>query len=56
MRPVKYARADDGASLAWVRGGSGVPLVKPANWLTHLQYDDDSPIWADCVEKLRFRA
>ena len=49
MRPVRFARATDGASLAWMRGGSGPPLVKAANWLTHLQYDAESPIWAHWV-------
>jgi pimeloyl-ACP methyl ester carboxylesterase len=32
-----------------MRGGSGPPLVKAANWLTHLQYDAESPIWAHWV-------
>jgi pimeloyl-ACP methyl ester carboxylesterase/DNA-binding CsgD family transcriptional regulator len=35
----------DGARLAWARHGNGSPLVKTSNWLTHLEYDWESPVW-----------
>lgn len=35
----------DGLTLAWAVSGRGVPLVKAANWLTHLEYDRESPVW-----------
>lgn len=31
--------------MAWAEAGSGPVLVKPANWLTHLEYDWESPVW-----------
>jgi pimeloyl-ACP methyl ester carboxylesterase len=31
--------------LAYSRVGKGPPLVKTGNWLTHLEFDLDSPIW-----------
>ncbi len=43
---IRYAVADDGVQVAWAELGRGPPLVKAATWLTHLQYDQDSPVWA----------
>src|SRR6516165_9513946 len=42
---VKYCRAPDGVRLAYAISGSGPPLVKSGNWLNHLEYDWESPIW-----------
>lgn len=46
MRSVKFVQTHDGKSLAWARSGSGPSLVKAAAWLTHLEYDAESPIWS----------
>lgn len=32
-------------TLAWASSGKGPPLVKASTWLTHLEYDWDSPVW-----------
>lgn len=42
---IHVTRTADGVHLAWARCGAGPPLVKAANWLTHLQHDWDSPVW-----------
>jgi class 3 adenylate cyclase len=42
---IHYCRAPDGVRLAYAISGQGPPLVKAANWLNHLEYDWDSPIW-----------
>jgi pimeloyl-ACP methyl ester carboxylesterase/DNA-binding CsgD family transcriptional regulator len=42
---VRYVAASDGVRLAWAESGAGMPLVKAATWLTHLEYDLDSPVW-----------
>jgi pimeloyl-ACP methyl ester carboxylesterase/DNA-binding CsgD family transcriptional regulator len=42
---VRYVPASDGVRLAWAESGTGRPLVKAATWLTHLEYDLDSPVW-----------
>jgi pimeloyl-ACP methyl ester carboxylesterase/DNA-binding CsgD family transcriptional regulator len=42
---VRYATARDGARLAWAEAGSGPVVVKAANWLTHLEYEWESPVW-----------
>ena len=42
---VHYARASDGVRIAWAESGSGAPLVKASNWLSHLEYEWESPVW-----------
>jgi pimeloyl-ACP methyl ester carboxylesterase/DNA-binding CsgD family transcriptional regulator len=43
---IRYLRTPDGVQLAWAEAGAGPGLVKAANWLSHLEYDWDSPIWS----------
>jgi len=47
---VRYVTASDGARLAWAESGSGATVVKAANWLTHLEYELQSPIWKHWIE------
>ena len=42
---VHFIRTDDQITLAWAEAGRGMPLVKASNWLTHLEYDWESPVW-----------
>jgi pimeloyl-ACP methyl ester carboxylesterase len=35
----------DGVRLAYSRLGGGPPLVKTGNWMTHLEFDFETPIW-----------
>ena len=42
---VRYLATPDNVRLAWAEAGQGPPLVKAANWLTHLEYDWESPVW-----------
>jgi RNA polymerase sigma factor (sigma-70 family) len=42
---VRYVATSDDVRLAWAESGTGMPLVKAATWLTHLEYDLDSPVW-----------
>ena len=41
---IHYATSRDGTRLAWAESGSGPVLVKAANWLTHLEYEWESPV------------
>ena len=45
IQEIKYCRAFDGVCLAYAISGSGPILVKSANWMNHLEYDWESPIW-----------
>ena len=42
---IHYVTASDGLRLAWADAGQGAPLVKAANWLTHLEDEWESPVW-----------
>ena len=42
---IRFLRADDGAKLAWAEAGAGPVCVKAANWLTHLEFEWESPVW-----------
>ena len=42
---IRYLRTPDDVQVAWAESGTGPTLVKAANWLTHLEYDWDSPVW-----------
>ncbi|MCB1331612.1 MAG: alpha/beta fold hydrolase [Maritimibacter sp.] len=45
---VGFCEARDGAKIAYAAIGRGPPLVKAANWLTHIEHDWDAPIWGAC--------
>jgi pimeloyl-ACP methyl ester carboxylesterase len=42
---VSFCHTPDDVRLAYAVSGSGPPLVKASNWLTHLDHDWESPIW-----------
>jgi pimeloyl-ACP methyl ester carboxylesterase/DNA-binding SARP family transcriptional activator len=42
---LRFSTARDGVRLAYATVGAGPPLVKTANWLNHLEYDWESPVW-----------
>jgi len=42
---IRLTKSADGTTIAWAEAGSGPALVKASNWLTHLEYDAESPIW-----------
>jgi pimeloyl-ACP methyl ester carboxylesterase/DNA-binding CsgD family transcriptional regulator len=45
QQSIRYLRTSDGVDLAWATMGKGPALIKAANWLTHLQFDLESPAW-----------
>jgi pimeloyl-ACP methyl ester carboxylesterase/DNA-binding CsgD family transcriptional regulator len=42
---VRFCSAPDGTRLAYAVHGRGPPLVRTATWLTHLEFDWESPVW-----------
>ena len=52
MEAVRYCTAPDGVRIAWSQDGDGPPLVKVANWLTHLDHDRASPVWRPWLREL----
>lgn len=49
---VNTCIAADGTKLAWSAIGEGPSLVKTANWLNHLEFDFESPIWRGWLREL----
>ena len=49
---VRFCTAPDGVQLAYAVSGNGPPLVRVATWLTHLDYDWESPVWRHWLEGL----
>src|SRR6266446_8904599 len=49
---IRYLRTPDGVKLAWAEAGAGPLLVKASNWLTHLEYDWESPVWKHWIRFL----
>jgi class 3 adenylate cyclase/pimeloyl-ACP methyl ester carboxylesterase len=49
---IRFCSAPDGTQLAYSMIGQGPPLVKTGNWMTHLEYDLESPIWRHLYREL----
>jgi pimeloyl-ACP methyl ester carboxylesterase/DNA-binding winged helix-turn-helix (wHTH) protein len=49
---IEFCLAPDGTRIAYSVVGSGPPLVKAANWMTHLDYDHESPVWRHWTEDI----
>lgn len=43
---IHFCATDDGVRIAYATVGAGPPLVKAANWLSHLEFDWSSPLAA----------
>ncbi len=52
---IRYCVSPDGVRVAYAISGSGPPLVKVANWLTHLDLEWRSPIWSHWIDELSSR-
>jgi DNA-binding winged helix-turn-helix (wHTH) protein/pimeloyl-ACP methyl ester carboxylesterase len=49
---IRFCSTRDGVRIAWATVGSGYPLVKAANWLNHLDYEWESPVWKHWIAEL----
>ncbi|MCI0710681.1 MAG: alpha/beta fold hydrolase [Chloroflexi bacterium] len=48
---VYFTTSFDGTRIAYAVTGSGPPLVKTATFMSHLEYDWESPIWRHWLEE-----
>ncbi|MFO0988184.1 MAG: alpha/beta fold hydrolase [Alphaproteobacteria bacterium] len=48
---IRFCTASDGVRIAYATVGQGPPLVKTANWLNHLEFDWESPVWRHAMEE-----
>ena len=49
---IHFCAAPDGVQIAYSSVGSGPPLVKAPNWMNHLEFDWQSPIWRHLLREL----
>ena len=49
---IHFCTATDGVRIAYAQVGRGPPLIKTANWLNHLEYDWESPIWSHLLDEI----
>lgn len=48
---IRFCRSPDGVRIAYAVHGSGPPMVVDSCWLSHLQYDWQSPVWRHYLEE-----
>jgi pimeloyl-ACP methyl ester carboxylesterase/DNA-binding CsgD family transcriptional regulator len=49
---LRFVTTPDGVRIAYARQGQGPPLVRAAHWLSHLEFDWQSPVWRDFLWQL----
>jgi pimeloyl-ACP methyl ester carboxylesterase/DNA-binding winged helix-turn-helix (wHTH) protein len=47
---IRFCATSDGVRLAYARVGRGPVVVKAGNWLNHLEYDWESPVWSHLLK------
>ena len=49
---IRFCRSRDGVQIAYAISGRGPPLVRAAHWMSHLQYEWESPVWRHWIDAL----
>jgi pimeloyl-ACP methyl ester carboxylesterase/DNA-binding CsgD family transcriptional regulator len=49
---IRFCTSHDGVRIAYATTGRGPPLLKAANWLSHLEFDWQSPVWRHWLAEL----
>jgi DNA-binding winged helix-turn-helix (wHTH) protein/pimeloyl-ACP methyl ester carboxylesterase len=49
---VSFCRTAEGINLAVAVCGNGLPVVKTANWMNHVEFDWQSPVWSPLLRRL----
>jgi DNA-binding winged helix-turn-helix (wHTH) protein/pimeloyl-ACP methyl ester carboxylesterase len=52
---IRFCTAADRTRIAYASVGAGPPLVKAANWLTHIEHEWDSPVWGHWIREISRR-
>ena len=52
VQDIRFARSSDGVQIAYAVHGSGPPLLVDSCWLSHLQFDWQSPVWRHYLVEL----
>ena len=52
QQSVRFCQTTDRVHLAVATAGRGTPVVKTANWLNHIEFDWQSPVWSPLFSRL----
>jgi pimeloyl-ACP methyl ester carboxylesterase/DNA-binding CsgD family transcriptional regulator len=52
VQDIRFCRSADGVGIAYAVHGSGPPLLIDSCWLSHLQFDWQSPVWRHFLVEL----
>jgi pimeloyl-ACP methyl ester carboxylesterase/DNA-binding CsgD family transcriptional regulator len=52
QQEIRFCVTSDGVRIAYASVGRGPPIVKAPNWLTHLEYEWETPVWRHWWEEL----
>jgi pimeloyl-ACP methyl ester carboxylesterase/DNA-binding winged helix-turn-helix (wHTH) protein len=49
---IRFCQAEDGTRIAYATVGTGPPLLKAANWMSHLDLEWTTPVWSHWLSGL----
>ncbi len=49
---IRYTNARDGTRIAYTVTGSGPPILRASHWMSHLEFDWESPVWGHWIDAL----
>jgi pimeloyl-ACP methyl ester carboxylesterase len=49
---IRFCVTSDNVNIAYATTGAGYPFVKAANWMNHLDFEWDSPVWRHWLREL----
>ena len=52
---IRFCTTADRTRIAYAAVGAGPPLVKAANWLTHIEHEWESPVWGHWIREISQR-
>ena len=52
QQEIRFCKAPDGARIAVATMGKGPPLLRATHWLSHVEFDGRSPVWAHWLREL----
>ena len=49
---IRYVQGRDGTRIAYAVSGSGPAIVRASHWMSHLDFDWESPVWGHWIDAL----
>ena len=49
---IRFVRSRDEVNIAYAISGSGPAIVRASHWMSHLDFDWESPVWGHWIDAL----